>query len=291
VDLQPAAVSVDEAPAQEIVIGPLRLAFPTALRAESLPRYGLPPGSGEWVLLEADITNEGDAAASLAMNDFRLFDRGAGVVYDLDTGTDVIASLGGFDPAFGPGDVIAVDPDGAADALLLFLLPPGSSQDLTLIVGQTSVDLSPLLALGEAVPASPPELVEATVVDVLDGAQIAVDIAGTRETVQYLGMRAPAGEACFAAEATAANAQLADGQTVWLEREATERGAEGVLLRDVWLNGTGADRDLVAARLLEAGAALPAANAPDTRYEAWLKASSLLAQSNGAGLWSACPAG
>jgi endonuclease YncB( thermonuclease family) len=289
-ELQPPAVSADEAPAQEIVIGPLRLAFPTALRAESLPRYGLPPGSGEWVLLEADIANEGDAAASLAMNDFRLFDRGAGIVYDLDTGTDVIASLGGFDPAFGAGDVVAVDPGDSAEALLLFLLPPGSSQDLTLIIGQTSLDLAPALALGQAVPAAKPELIEATVVDVLDGAQIAVDIAGTRETVQYLGLRAPAGEACFAADATAANVQLVDGQTVWLEREATERGAEGVLLRDVWLNGTGADRDLVAARLLEAGAALPASNAPDTRYEAWLKASSLLAQSNGAGLWTACPA-
>ena len=285
---QPAAFTTEEAPAQEIVVGPLRLAFPTALRAESLPRYGLPPGSGEWLLLEAEITNESDAAASLAMSNLRMFDRGTGTVFDLDTGTDVIATLAGFDPAWSNEDVIPLEPGSSAETLLLYLLPPGSSDDLALLVGQASIDLEPVLTLGEATPAQAPELIEATVTEVLDGARIIVDLGGLQETVQYLGVQAPAGDACFAAEATAANTELVTGQQVWLERQATDRGADGALLRDVWITGQNGNRALVTARLLEAGAGTPAPAVPDTRYQAWLEASAALARSNGAGLWGAC---
>jgi endonuclease YncB( thermonuclease family) len=222
------------------------------------------------------------------MSDLRLFDRGTGTVFDLDTGTDVIATLAGFDPAWTNMDVIPVEPEASAEALLLYLLPPGSSDDLALIVGQASIDLEPVLALGEATPAEVPQLVEATVADVLDGSRIAVDVDGLQETVQYLGFQPPASGACFAAEATAANAELVAGQQVWLERQATDRGADGALLRDVWITGQNGNRALVTARLLEAGAGTPAPAAPDTRYQAWLEASAALARSNGAGLWAAC---
>ena len=285
---QAAAVAADEPPAQEIVVGPLRLAFSMALRAESLPRYALPPGSGEWVLLVAEITNESDAPASLAMSDLRLFDRGAGTVLDLDTGTDVIATLAGFDPAWTNQDVIPLEPGASAETLLLYLLPTGSSDDLALIVGQASIDLAQVLALGEAAPAETPELIEATVTEVLDGSRITADVAGLQQTVQYLGFQAPAAEACFATEATAANAELVRGQRVWLERQASDRAADGALLRDVWITGQNGNRALVAARLLEAGAGTPAPAPPDTRYQAWLEASAALARSNSAGLWGAC---
>ncbi len=278
---QPAAVAADESPAQEIVVGPLRVVVETALRAETLPRYGLPPGSGEWALLIVGVHNDGDAPSSLAMGDFRLFDRGTGVVADLDTGTDVIASLAGFDPARTPADTVSVAPGASAEALLLYLLPPGSSDDVALLVGETSMDLAPALALGTAPAAVAPELLEATVAGVLDGSRIAVEIDGLRQTVQYLGMTTPPNGACFSSEAASANTQLVEGQRVWLERQATDR--------DVWIAGAGGDRDLVAARLLEAGAGMVAPASPDTRYEAWLRAASALGRTNGAGLWSACP--
>jgi endonuclease YncB( thermonuclease family) len=285
---QAAAVDANQPPAQEIVVGPLRLTFLTALRAETLPRYALPPGSGEWVLLIADIANESDAAASLAMSDLRLFDRGTATVVDLDTGTDVIATLAGFDPALSNDDVLAVEPGESAEALLLYLLPPGSSDDLTLLVGQTSIDLAPSLALGDAEPAGQPDLLEATVVTALEGSRLTVDVAGQRETVQYLGLQAPTGETCFAAEATTANAALVEGESVWLERQATDRAADGALVRDVWIVDANGNHALVAARLLEAGAATPALTPPDTRYQAWLQAAAALARTNGAGLWGAC---
>jgi endonuclease YncB( thermonuclease family) len=47
---------------------------------------------------------------------------------------------------------------------------------------------------------------------------------------------------------------------------------------------------LVAAQLLETGSATVNAAPPDTRYQAWLSASQALGRTNGAGLWSACPA-
>ena len=285
---QEAAVDPGEPPAQEIVVGPLRLTIESALRAASLPRYALPPGSGEWVLLITGVRNESDAPASLPMSDLRLFDRGTATVLDLDTGTDVIASLAGFDPAWSNDDVIAVDPGESAEALLLYLLPPGSSDDLTLLVGQTSIDLGPSLALGEAAPAAEPDLLEATVVAVRDGSRLTVDVAGQQETVQYLGFEAPTDDACFASEATTANTALVEGDKVWLERQATDRAADGALLRDVWIVDANGDRALVAARLLETGAGTAAPAAPDTRYQAWLQAAAALARSNGAGLWGAC---
>jgi endonuclease YncB( thermonuclease family) len=153
----------------------------------------------------------------------------------------------------------------------------------------TAMDLAPILAAGEATVAAPPELLQATVSDVLDGARIVVDIAGSEETVQYLGMQAPLADACFAAESTAANEQLVAGQTVWLERQASDRGEDSALLRDVWIPGQSGDRVLVSERLLEAGAGTAVAGAPDTRYQAWLQSASALARSNGAGLWGACP--
>ncbi|MGH2614581.1 MAG: thermonuclease family protein, partial [Thermomicrobiales bacterium] len=110
------------------------------------------------------------------------------------------------------------------------------------------------------------------------------------ETVHYLGMQTPASGACFAAEATAANAELVEGQEVWLERQSTDRGPDNALLRDVWVAGPDGERALVSARLLEIGAGTVAAAAPDTRYAAWLGAASALARTNGAGVWSACPA-
>jgi endonuclease YncB( thermonuclease family) len=285
---QAAAVDPNEPPAQEIVVGPLRLTLLTALRAESIPKYALPQGSGDWVLLIARITNESDSAATQAMSDLRLFDRGTGTVVDLDTGTDVIATLAGFDPAWSSQDAIPVEPGESAEALLLYLLPTGGSDDVTLLVGQTSIDLGPSLAMGEAAPAAAPDLLEATVVAVLDGSRLTVDLGGQQETVQYLGLQAPTGDACFAAEATTANSALVEGEHVWLEREATDRDADGTLMRDVWIADANGNRALVAARLLETGAGTPAPAPPDTRYQAWLQAASALARTNGAGLWGAC---
>lgn len=140
----------DSISAAQLAVGPLRVAISTALRDESLPKYGLPPGSGEWVLLVAEIANEGEAAASISMSDIRLLDRSTGAVATLDSGTDVIAGLAGMRPAHGPSDTIAVDPGDTAETLLLYLVPDGSSDDLALLVGESSLDLAQSLAAAAA---------------------------------------------------------------------------------------------------------------------------------------------
>lgn len=148
--------------ANSMMIGSLRVTISTALRGETLPKYGLPPGSGEWILLMADITNEGSASAAVAMNDFRLLDRGTGVAANLDTGTDVIASLAGYEPARGANDTIALEPGAAAQTLLLYLLPAGSGDQLSLQAGQASLDLTSAFAAGSPTPGSDEELIHAS---------------------------------------------------------------------------------------------------------------------------------
>ncbi|MFN8664373.1 MAG: hypothetical protein U0075_20995 [Thermomicrobiales bacterium] len=285
---QQPAVDPNAPPAQEMVVGPMRLAVDTALRDQSLPKYGLPPGTGDWVLVLAQLTNESDKAASAPMADFRLYDRGTGTTADLDGGTDVIAGLAGLKPALGGDDTVTLDPGASSTVLLLYLLPPGSSDDLALLFGDTSMELAPSLEARSAAIAAPPSLVEAAVDKVVNGAQLTVTAAGQSLNVSLLGIAAPTTGGCFSAESTAALQQLVDGQTIWLEREATDTLPDGSLARDAWISDGNGGRVLLAAQMLESGNAAPNISGPDSRYEAWLLASSALARTNGAGLWSAC---
>ncbi|MDQ2652731.1 MAG: hypothetical protein M3Z20_06755 [Chloroflexota bacterium] len=287
---QQPAVDPNAPPAQEIVVGPMRLAIDTALRDESLPKYGLPPGDGDWVFVLAQVTNESDKPASTPMSDFRLFDRGTGATAELDGGTDVIAGLAGLKPALGGGDTLTLDPGDTSPVLLLYLLPPGSSNDLALLFEDNSMELAPSLEARSAAIAAPPALVEAVVEKVVNASQLTVTAAGQSLNVSLLGIAAPTTGACFSAESTTALQKLVEGQPIWLERQATDTLPDGSLARDAWLSDGNGGRVLLAAELLESGNAAPNITGPDSRYEAWLLASSALARTNGAGLWGACQA-
>jgi endonuclease YncB( thermonuclease family) len=285
---QQPAVDPNAPPAQEMVVGSMRLAIDTALRDESLPKYGLPPGDGDWVFVLAQLTNESDKAASAPMSDFRLYDRGTGATAELDGGTDVIAGLAGLKPALGGGDTLTLDPGDTSTVLLLYLLPPGSSDDLALLFEDNSMELAPSLEARSAAIAAPPSLVEAVVDKVVNASQLTVTAAGQSLNVSLLGIAAPTTGACFSAESTAALQKLVEGQTIWLEREATDRLPDGSLARDAWISDGNGGRVLLAAQMLESGNAAPNITGPDSRYEAWLLASSALARTNGTGLWGAC---
>ena len=285
---QQPAVDPNAPPAQEMVVGPMRLAIDTALRDESLPKYGLPPGDGDWVFLLAQLTNESDKAATAPMSDFRLFDRGTGATAELDGGTDVIAGLAGLKPALGGGDTLTLDPGDTSTVLLLYLLPPGSSDDLALLFEDNSMELAPSLEARSAAIAAPPSRVEAVVEKVINASELTVTAAGQSLNVSLLGIAAPTTGACFSAESTAALQKMVEGQTIWLEREATDTLPDGSLARDAWISDDNGGRVLLAAQLLESGNAAPNITGPDSRYEAWLLASSALARTNGAGLWGSC---
>jgi endonuclease YncB( thermonuclease family) len=270
------------------VVGPLRLAIDSALRDETLPKYGLPPSNGDWVLVMAQLTNESDKATSAPLSAFRLYDRGTGTTAELDGGTSVIAGLAGLKPALGNGDTLTLDPGETGNFLLLYLLPPGSSDDLALLFEDNSMELAPSLEARSSAIAAAPSLVEAAVDKVINGAQLTVNAAGQTLNVSLLGIAAPTTGGCYSAESTAALQKLVEGKTIWLEREATDTLPDGSLARDAWISDGNGGRVLVAAEMLESGHATPNITGPDSRYKAWLLASSALARTNGAGIWSAC---
>lgn len=108
----------------------------------------------------------------------------------------------------------------------------------------TTEVLSPIPTAGVALPPISPDpaLFEpATVVHVVDGDTIDVDLNGVRERVRYYGIDTPErGQHCFK-EATARNTELIDG-TVLLLPDARERDRYGRLLRYVF-DGAGRSVD------------------------------------------------
>ena len=163
--------------------------------------------------------------------------------------------------------------------------------DIDLSIGGQQLDLNP--ALSNAVPVSEisaapasADLLEATVTEVIDASTIEVEVDGVRQQVSYLGIDAPTGDSCFAADATALNKDLVEGQTVWLERQRSNNNREGRLLRDVWVKDDAGAMVLVSERLVGAGAAESATTTPNTRLRGWLDAAQAVAEQAGAGIWS-----
>jgi endonuclease YncB( thermonuclease family) len=115
-----------------------------------------------------------------------------------------------------------------------------------------------------------------------------VDVDGEQITVRYLGIDAPTGDACYAAEATAANAGLVEGQTVTLERQSVDTNARGVWVRDVWVTNADGNQVLVSQALVSQGAATSNVSEPNSRYAGWLNSTEQGAQQNGTGLWGIC---
>ncbi|MDP9363542.1 MAG: hypothetical protein M3Q10_04820, partial [Chloroflexota bacterium] len=138
-----------------------------------------------------------------------------------------------------------------------------------------------------AAPRPLPDLVEARVTRVLDGERIEVVLGGQPTRVRYLGVDAPVGAGCHAAESTRANAALVEGKSVWLEPEGAADPL-GTLPRDAWVDDGAGGRILVALRLAEQGAVRPDPRDANPRYAEPIVAASDAARASGAGLWGAC---
>jgi len=133
-----------------------------------------------------------------------------------------------------------------------------------------------------------------TVLRVVDGDTILVDLDAARERVRYIGLDAPevanaengTSADCGGDAARAANAALVVGMEVGLERDVSDRDRFGRLLRHVWLLD-GEDR-LVGAVLVENGAAEARSYPPDTSRDDQLDALERTARDGRAGIWGAC---
>lgn len=127
----------------------------------------------------------------------------------------------------------------------------------------------------------------ATVLRVIDGDTIEVEVDGGTHKVRYIGIDTPEtvdprrSVGCYGEEASAANKALVEGLTVGLEKDVSETDVFGRLLRYVWLNGD----EMVNAVLVREGYAQSSAYPPDVRYQELFDGLETEARSAGRGLW------
>lgn len=135
-------------------------------------------------------------------------------------------------------------------------------------------------------PAATPQPAEAsagevgTVVWVIDGDTIEVEIQGQVQRVRYIGIDAPEANEPGYEEARRANARLVSGREVHLERDVSETDEYGRLLRYVY-----AGSRLVNEELIEQGWARTLTIPPDVRHADRFAELQRQAQYAGVGLW------
>jgi micrococcal nuclease len=162
---------------------------------------------------------------------------------------------------------------------------------------QDTAEATPTAAVTAApTPIPPPSFPDgttpATVIRVVDGDTIEVEIDGETHKVRYIGIdtpetvdpRRPVG--CFGEEASAANKALVEGLIVGLEGDVSDTDTFGRLLRYVWLS----DSEMVNAILVREGYAQSSAYPPDVRHQELFDGLEAEARSAGRGLWGpVCP--
>ena len=164
----------------------------------------------------------------------------------------------------------------------------------------TSTVLLPLKSSSRATSTSntPPDralaegLIEALVLEVLDGDTLEVRIGNSTARVRLIGVDAPEVREpalCFAHNATEhVRSLVADaGGKVWLEKGASETDRFGRLLRYVWLDPDGR-RILLNEDLAVGGYARADAFPPDVKYQDRLFTAEHMARIEERGLWRAC---
>ncbi len=146
-------------------------------------------------------------------------------------------------------------------------------------------DASPAGGFG----AHPPRTVR--VVRIVDGDTIAVESAGRRDVVRYIGIDTPesvkphAPVECFGKAAGEANARLVEGRSVRLVLDAEPRDRFGRLLAYVYRAQDGL---FVNERLLRRGFARTLRIRPNVHFANRFSVLQNVAKSAGRGLWAAC---
>ena len=213
-------------------------------------------GYGEWVVVTMYGENTSGTEQVFDMSQFRVVADGR--EFQLDVGNAWVGGLLGFTPAYGNTDAILWASGEGHEFALTFLVPTGTRIAAACRgrPGDRS-DIDPRQARRQWAVRRPnhalPEVVEATVVEVIDAETIVIEQDGITQTVRYLGIDVPTGDDCFATEAAAANAGLVEGQTVRIERQATDLDARGNWVRDVWVPAADGTYVLVSHALVQAG--------------------------------------
>jgi micrococcal nuclease len=169
--------------------------------------------------------------------------------------------------------------------------PVGATADASLAMAADLAATTSLPADSEAprpvngiieIPASlPSNTVPVQVLSVTDGDTIRVDYNGTNTPLRYTGIDTPERDEQFFNEATTYNWRIVAGQTVYLEKDVSERDRYDRLLRYIWLE----DGRLVNEELVRAGWALSSTYPPDVKYQQAFLAAQKDALEAGNGFW------
>jgi endonuclease YncB( thermonuclease family) len=145
-------------------------------------------------------------------------------------------------------------------------------------------DLSPDIQ----VQTPPAKLVEAQVIEVIDGDSIRVLLNGTRQEVRYIGVDTPQlDKECYAQKALEHNEYLIGiSDKVWLERDVEDKDKRGRLLRYVYLDPEG--DFMVNEILLSQGDGILMTIPPNYKHRRSFKRLAEKAWWEGKGIWSAC---
>jgi endonuclease YncB( thermonuclease family) len=289
------SVASGETPDQVVIAGGFRYTVESVQRAGEIQGLQLPDVGGEWVVAIVTVQNATSDTAVFDMNAVSLQTGGPSAQnVPLDSGTEQVAQTLGLVPALGATSSALFSSGEAHRMAFVFLVTP-DTEGMSLQLADQQVDLGPSIqeavdpaTLGDAPEAA--KLFDGTVVEVIDGETISVNIEDVVYMVRINGIDAPTGDSCYANEATAAATALLAGQTVQIERQRTNTDDAGNLIRDVWIVSDAGDPVLASAVLTAEGAATAAPEGQNTRYAGWIEASARSAETAATGLWSACGA-
>jgi micrococcal nuclease len=132
----------------------------------------------------------------------------------------------------------------------------------------------------------PSEVETATVVRVVDGDTIHVELNGTDYALRYIGIDAPETvdpnrpDGCYGREASDHNKELVEGRQVELEKDVSNIDEFGRLLRYVWL-----DHQMVNALLVRDGYAKAETDFPESKHRSAFLQLQAEARATGRGVW------
>ena len=154
------------------------------------------------------------------------------------------------------------------------------------IVSLLTACVSPIVQIVAQIPEDLPkapigDTTKATVVRVIDGDTIEVEMSGNVYSVRYIGIDTPERNQKGYYEASDANSRLVSGRTVVLEKDVSEVDRYGRLLRYVWVDG-----HMVNAIIVATGFAHDAIYPPDTQYATDFLLLERYAKNKRLGLWA-----
>jgi len=153
--------------------------------------------------------------------------------------------------------------------------------------GNTAQPGQPTAAISTATPQPPtptatPLWAAATVVNVIDGDTVEAEVGRQVYSLRYIGIDCPEWGEYGYAQATQANRQLVEGQTIRMVKDVSDTDQYGRLLRYVYVGDT-----FVNAELVRRGLATAFTYPPDLAYSKLLGQLEREAREAGRGLWAA----